>query len=638
MRAVLGLIVTLLFCGPGVAQVETYAAMPRIWAADLSPDGTHLATGCSPRGVREICIYDLAGGAAPVVIPAPDGGEMSGFDWPGNAYLIYYIDSVQTLPTQDGLRTMTLTQPVSYSLATGRSETLMVNSRLVSPMVGAEGRVAMEITFALDTRAGSGSRIGGRDDSGTVVYEMNLENGRRVRRMEVSDGSTIGYLLNPEGEVVLDIRRFDETGQYSVHRPDGAQSPAIYSGTFPANQPRVYGVMDNGEAVVIRIPGTGLQRLDIATGALSAFDVGGEDVSQMGAIVDYYASEVVGFRYTDDLPRQIFIDPDLAALHAELKQILTEDSVLITTWTPDRSKLVVEGRDPGQPANYYLLDLGTGGLGLLDVETVLPEGHAPGSREYLEYTASDGLAIPAYLTMPAGFAEGDAPPALIVMPHGGPRSRDTAQYDWWASFYAARGYAVFQPNFRGSSGYGEAFERAGYGGFGSRMIDDIIEGAHHVQESGRVRPGQYCVIGGSYGGYAALMTALRDPGNVACALSFAGVTDPFAFLGSRDNRHTSLRYWEQYMGERFGDRDEQATITPAARADELRLPLLIMHGEDDTTVPYGQFRLLRNAMEGRDNVRFVTLPDADHYLGTPEARTSLLRESQTFLDENFPAH
>ncbi|WP_417480954.1 alpha/beta fold hydrolase [Maricaulis sp.] len=638
MRVVLGLFVTLLLSGPALAQVETYAAMPRIWAADLSPDGTHLATGCSPRGVREICIYDLAGGAAPVVIPAPDGGEMSAFDWPGNAYLIYYIDSVQTLPTQDGLRTMTLTQPVSYSLATGRSEPLMVNSRLVSPMVGAEGRVAMEITFALDTRAGSGSRIGGRDDSGTVVYEMNLENGRRVRRMEVSDGSTIGYLLNPEGEVVLDVRRFDETGQYSVHRPDGAQSPAIYSGIFPATQPRVYGVMDNGEAVVIRIPGSGLRRLDIATGALSAFDVGGEDVSQMAAIVDYYASEVVGFRYTDDLPRQIFIDPDLASLHAELKQILTEDSVTITTWTPDRTKLVVEGRDAGQPANFYLLDLNTGGLGLLDVETVLPEGQAPSSREYLEFTASDGLEIPAYLTLPPGFAEGDAPPALIVMPHGGPRARDTAEYDWWAAFYAAHGYAVFQPNFRGSTGYGEAFERAGYGGFGSRMIDDIIEGAHHLQETGRARPGQYCVIGGSYGGYAALMTALRDRDNVACAVSFAGVTDPFAFLGNRTRWQTTLRYWEQYMGDRFGDRDDQATITPVARADELTLPLLVLHGEDDTTVPFGQLRLLRNAMEGRDNVQFVTLPDADHYLGTPEARTVLLRESQAFLDANFPAH
>lgn len=394
---------------------------------------------------------------------------------------------------------------------------------------------------------------------------------------------------------------------------------------------------DNGTAVAIRIPGTGLRRLDIATGEISRYDVGGTDVSLMGAIVDRYANSVVGFRYTDDLPRQIFTDPDLASLHAELKEILTENSVIITAWNMDRTKLVVEGRDAGQPANYYLLDLNSGGLGLLDVEAQLPEGQVASARDLIEYEASDGVSIPAYLTLPPGRTQADGALPLIVMPHGGPRSRDTAEYDWWAAFYAARGYAVFQPNFRGSIGYGYEFERAGYGGFGTRMIDDIIEGAHHLQAAGIARPGQYCVIGGSYGGYAALMTALRDPEHVACAVSFAGVTDPFAFLGGRNRWQTELRYWEQYMGDRYGDRAEQALITPVARVGELQAPLLILHGEDDTTVPYDQLRLLRNAMEGRDNVRFVTLQDADHYLGTPEARTILLRESQAFLDENFPA-
>jgi len=630
MRILVGLILASLLAGQGAAQVETFAAMPRIWDADISPDGSHLATGCSPRGVREICIYNLAGGAAPIVIPAPDGGNISGFVWPGNAYLIYYITTVRD--------SRTLSQPIAYSLATGRSELLMVNSHLVSPLVQSPDRVAMQITFALDSGPRTGSRLGGESDTGTIVYEMNLENGRRVRRMEVSDTSTIGFLLNPQGEVVLDVRYADQTGEYSVHRAQGAQNPRVYTGIFPTIQPQVHGVTDNGAAVAIRIPGSGLRRLDITSGALSSYEVGGEDVSQMGAIVDYYASQVVGFRYTDDLPRQIFIDPDLASLLAELKQILTEDSVLITAWTPDRSKLVVEGRDPGQPANYYLLDLNTGGLGLLDVETLLPEGQTVGTRELFEYTASDGLPIPAYFTRPSGFSAGDAPPPMIVMPHGGPRARDTAEYDWWAAFYAARGYLVFQPNFRGSTGYSYSFEQAGHGGFGTRMIDDIIEGAHRMQEAGIARAGQYCVVGASYGGYAALMTALRDRDNVACAVSFAGVTDPFAFLGSRERWATTLRYWEQYLGDRYGDRAEQATITPVARAAELQLPLLILHGEDDTTVPYGQMRLLRNAMAGRDTVRFVTLPDADHYLGTPGDRQTVLRESQVFLEQYFPAN
>lgn len=623
MRVISGLVLASILSGQGMAQVDTYAAMPHIRGASLSPDGSHLATGCSPRDQREICIYDLASGAAPIVIPAPDGGELSGFLWPGNEYLIYDVRTVQTVPTREGLRTWTLVQPVSYSLATGRSVLLTVDSWLASPMSGVEGRVAMSLPY------GSG---------GAGVYEMNLENGHRVRRLEVVGGNSTGLMLDQHGEVLLDIRYEDWDGAYAIYQVGDHAPSLVYSGVFPATQPRVYGLTESGGAVAISLPGTGLQRLDLATGALAAYQVGDLDVSQMAAIVDDYAAEVVGFSYIDDLPRQIFIDPELASLQTELHQILTEDSVTITAWTPDRTKLVVEGRDAGQPASYYLLDLNAGGLGLLDVEMQLPDGQSFGSRQSLEYAASDGLVIPAYLTLPPGWVEGNAPPPLIVMPHGGPQARDTAEYDWWAAFYAARGYAVFQPNFRGSSGYGEAFEQAGHGGFGSRMIEDIIEGAHSLQATGAVRPGPYCVIGASYGGYAALMAALRDPDNVACVVSFAGVTDPFALLGSRNRWQTTLRYWEQYLGDRYGDRAEQATITPVSRAGEFRAPMLILHGEDDTTVPYGQLRLLRNVMEGRDNVRFVTLRDADHNLGTPQARATVLRESQTFLEEYFPAN
>lgn len=224
------------------------------------------------------------------------------------------------------------------------------------------------------------------------------------------------------------------------------------------------------------------------------------------------------------------------------------------------------------------------------------------------------------------------------MPHGGPQSRDTGEYDWWASFYASQGYAVLQPNFRGSSGYGHEFVEAGYGGFGTRMIDDMIDGVHYLQNAGIANSGRYCAAGASYGGYAALMLALRDPENVACVISFAGVTDPFAIMESSSALNTELRYWEQYTGSRYGSPAEQAVITPVERAGEYRAPLLILHGNQDTTVPFGQFRLLRDAMANRSNARFVEMDGADHYPGNPDARASLLRESQVFLEQCFPAN
>lgn len=636
MRLFTGLLLAATLSGTAAAQIDVYAAEPRIWATSLSPDGSHLATGCSPRGVRDICIYDLAGGAEPIVIPAPEGGRMSGFSWPSNSYLLYYVTTVQDVATSEGRRTWTLRQPISYSLATGRSALLVVESELVSPMSGADDRVAVQITYARDTRARTGSRIEGREDFGTVVYEINLQNGHRGRRLHVSANSTFDYVLDQAGEAVLEARFADETGEYSINLSGNGPHDAIYSGVYPGEIPRIFGLTDHGAAAVVRFPGEGLRHLDIASGDISRFDVGGADVSLMSPIVDEYAMDVVGFSYVDNLPRQIFTNPELAGLLTELGGILTEDSITIQAWNQDWTKLIVVGQDSGQPANIYLLDLTTGGLGLLDVETILPDGQTPTPLEEIEYSASDGLAIPAYISLPPGRTAEDGPFPLIVMPHGGPQDRTTAEYSWWPAYYASLGYVVLQPNFRGSSGYGYEFVEAGYGGFGTRMIDDIIDGARYLQETGIARPGAYCAAGASYGGYAAMMAALRDPENVACVISFAGVTDPFAILESRNNLEISLRYWEQFMGNRYGDRAEQATITPVERAAEFQAPLLLIHGEVDTTVPFGQFRLMRTAMDGRPDARFVTMPGEDHYLSNVEARTTLLRESSAFLEEYFP--
>lgn len=324
----------------------------------------------------------------------------------------------------------------------------------------------------------------------------------------------------------------------------------------------------------------------------------------------------------------------MQGLLAELQQILTEDSVVITGWNRAKQKFIVRGRDEGVPANFYLLDLTTGGLGLLDVEYELPEP-GPGPRRLVNYPASDGLEIRGWLTLPPGSGPRDGGFPLVVLPHGGPQARDTGTFDWWAGYYAALGYAVFQPNFRGSEGRGPEFVEAGYGGFGTRMIDDMIDGARYLQETGVARPGAYCTVGGSYGGYAALMMALRDNENVACVVTFAGVTHPFAMLGGAGGTGYA-RYWEAYMGSRFEDDDYQDSISPMARAGEIHQPVLAMHGDLDTTVPYEQMEMFQRAAGGRSNFRFLTFEGQDHYLDSRIARSALLRESGEFLTEYLP--
>ena len=636
IRFLTGMACALMCASGSLAQIDTYAAAPRIWHASLSPDGDHLATGCSPRGDREICLYDLTGAAQPTVIASPEGGHITGFYWPSPTHLIYFVESMQRRATSSGMRLVRFSQPLSYSLERQNSEMLMAQAGIISSLINSDDTVAVQLTYELDDRARAGSRIGNNNDFGTVVYEMDLDDGTRNGRLEISSGSTIDYVMTPEGELVLDVRYDDESGEYSIYRARGNRSRPIFERTYSGELPTIYGTIDDAASVVIRLPREGLRRLNIASGELTPFNIGDIDVSRTRPIVDEYTSSVVGFGYIDDLPEQIFTDRQLAGLHAELKQILTESSVTIATWTVARDKLVVIGQDPGQPASYYLLDMNSGALGLLDTEVTIPEGTHIGRRVAMPFTASDGLTIPAYVTLPPGQGVNDGPFPLIVMPHGGPQSRDMADYDWWAAYYASLGYVVLHPNFRGSEGYGPDFIEAGYGGFGTRMIDDIIDGAHVLQEQGLAREGQYCASGWSYGGYAALMVALRDPDNVACVISYAGVTNPGFLMRDQSNLEITTRYWEQYMGPRYGDAAHLASITPTDRASEFRAPLLVIHGEDDLTVPIGQMIQLQSAVGTRNGSQFISLGDENHQMRNLSSRQRVLRESTEFLAEHLP--
>ena len=648
MRSLIGAIsmaAAVLFAPQASAQsdgVETFSALPRIWDAAVSPDGSMLATGCSPRGLREICLYNLATGEQSV-IPQQGSASFTGFYFPSNSYLVFWIQTFEEIGTINGVEEFTVSRAVSYNLDSGDAAVLLGrygnvvnNDRITSSLINDPDRVAMQLSVVPEGGNEIPSRISrNRRSVETVAYSVDLDDGTVDDVLATSQASVIHYVLDAEGEPVYEVRYDTGSGRWAIHSSDRRQRDAIFSGVYPTERPYVYGLTGDQSALAIDFADTGLRRLDLTTGELSAFEVEGEDVTDTNPIFDRFSQEVVGFSWVDDLPRQVFVERNLNALQGQLRDILTEDSFVFVSWAQNFSKIVIEARDVGQPANYYLLDLTTGGLGLLDTEIQLADGQVLGPRHYLRYEASDGLDIGAWLSTPAGWEEGDPALPLIIMPHGGPQSRDMGLFDWWVSYYTDLGYAVLQPNFRGSTGRGREYITAGHGGFGTRMIDDIIEGADHLREAGIARQEPYCVVGASYGGYAALMAAIRDSSDVACVVSFAGVTNPFGLIASRRSE-TTVRYWEQYMGSRFSDDDYRQSITPAAQPGAFTMPMLMLHGDEDTTVPLDQFTGMRRLLDGQAAAEFVLIEGANHYLDRASDREILLRESGAFLQEHLP--
>jgi dipeptidyl aminopeptidase/acylaminoacyl peptidase len=266
---------------------------------------------------------------------------------------------------------------------------------------------------------------------------------------------------------------------------------------------------------------------------------------------------------------------------------------------------------------------------------------AVGPTKMYAYKASDGLALEGVLTLPPGRPAKGLP--LIVMPHGGPIDvRDDVGFDWWAQTYASLGYAVFQPNYRGSAGYGLAFERQGYGEWGRKMLSDVSDGVSALAAEGVVDPKWACIVGGSYGGYAALAGVTLQHGLYRCAVSVAGVSDLGAMRrydlersGGSDGELS--RYWAKAFHGDAKDEPSLAAISPAKLADRADAPILLIHGKDDTVVPIDQSQEMEAALKAAGKpVDFIQLTGQDHALSDEATRVQMLQASVDFVLKHNP--
>jgi dipeptidyl aminopeptidase/acylaminoacyl peptidase len=268
-----------------------------------------------------------------------------------------------------------------------------------------------------------------------------------------------------------------------------------------------------------------------------------------------------------------------------------------------------------------------------------------GAVQMIDYQAADGLPMQGVLTLPPGAPARNLP--LVVMPHGGPEARDWALFNWTAQAFAVRGYAVFQPNFRGSSGYGIAFRNAGFGQWGRKMQSDISDGVAALAKKGMVDPHRACIFGGSYGGYAALAGVTVQNGLYRCAVSYGGVTDPHdrLFAIAERNRQYSEHYEEpgmrfrlSYLGVRSLDDPSLDGISPQKLAKNADAPILLIYGDKDTVVPPQQSTDMAAALKDAGKpVELLRLDGEDHWLSRSKTRLQMLKATVAFVEKYNPA-
>jgi dipeptidyl aminopeptidase/acylaminoacyl peptidase len=311
-------------------------------------------------------------------------------------------------------------------------------------------------------------------------------------------------------------------------------------------------------------------------------DVTGYELNDAG-------NEIESISYTDSRDRIIWRDPVMKKHHERLEKALPGQEIWIQSTSRDKKRMIVYTTSSTDPGSYYLFEPAAKRLyrfaGIND--SIVPNELS--ETKYIRYNARDGQSIPAYLTLPKNRSPQKLP--LIILPHGGPYNiRDTLDYSGEVQFLVNRGYAVLQPNFRGSGSYGEEFYKMGEGQIGRAMQDDLDDGMDWLVKEGIADPDRVCLVGASYGGYAALWGVIRNPERYRCAASFAGVTDWNAQL-KYDRRFFSSRYSRKWRDKVRGDAEfDLDTVSPVKLAGKLNRPVLLTHGDEDSNVPFSQYK------------------------------------------------
>lgn len=379
----------------------------------------------------------------------------------------------------------------------------------------------------------------------------------------------------------------------------------------------------------------GIYRYDLDAGEFMEAVALRDDYDIEQGLIGDTTGQYFGYSYHADRLEFEFVDEAFAAHYEGISNFFEGDVVVHPTSVGgDRMLLFVSG--PTEPGVYYLYDRANRAIEpLFAVNRNLVADDLRPMRP-VRYTARDGVEINGYFTEPRVGATSTTP--LIVYPHGGPELRDTLTFDPVVQYLAAHGYAVFQPNYRGSAGYGRTFAESGYREWGRTMQDDITDGVNWLASQGLADPDQVCIVGFSYGGYAALAGAALTPDVYQCAVAGAPVTDFEEFIDYKSDISDEVRdYWIDLLGHPRRERDFVRETSPVHIADQVSIPLYLFHGDADERVPVDQSRSMAEALEaaGADFV-YEEVPDIEHNWGEGRDFIITMRNIADFLEDAMP--
>lgn len=632
-----------LVAGPAQAKppLEAFGDVPGIRAVELSPDGQRVAYILREGDMDVLVVHDFTTNTGKG-LGRVDEIRARHVQFVGNDHVVL-IASKDT-STYGYIGRYEFSAALAFNLKTGKTTQLLRNTEGIHPAQSGLGRIVgidpggQHVLMPAYMKAAS--------EASLDLLRVPLESGRGLKIAGARGStSTIDWVVDNSGQAIARSDFSERNGVHQIRtRLGGGDWRVVYEEKSLLPAIGLVGIAPDGKSLIVvdarESEFMSLYSMSMTTGEISPPLMQREDAEVAGVVTG--PNRVVhGVRYSGMFPTYGMFDPEIEKAINTVQASLSGSAVFLDSWSDDWSKLLffVEG---GQQAERYIVyDRNTNVLTRISAARPAIKETDVGEVVVIEYKARDGLKIPGLLTWPAGVPEAERKNLpLVVMPHGGPEAYDAVGFDWMAQFLANEGYAVLQPNFRGSSGFGEAFSQAGYREWGRKMQDDITDGAAALSRMGWVDPARTCIVGWSYGGYAALAGGALTPDTYKCVASIAGVSDLRDMLNEERRRHgprsRSFTYWQLLIGDIDKDREAIEAISPSRMAERFKAPVLLIHGDADTTVPIKQSNMMDDALrKAKKNVRYVRIEGDDHGLVENESRRLVLTELARFLNEHI---
>ncbi len=593
---------------PAQAQTPppTEAFFYQIRDVEISPDGRYLSMIQPFQGRTALVVYPMGGGEPTLIEPGQRGRgenlEVQNHFWQGDRIVVevnwndHYVSRRQNLRVEQ-------TRMISMDPDGGRPQVLFESRQDRESDIAFENNIIDVLDNDPEHVLVSLFDIGG-DVGYYSVHKVNINNGRSVVVARGTD-NTFGWATDSNGDVLARLDDVDGTFRLYVRDPGDVSWQLLttrreFTEDGQGNISPI-AIIDGWLYVESNHEGSNaIYRINMSTGGNMELVFMPPDHIDVGTL-DYSVDEdrLISVSWEGHGPTQYhWFDDEQQELHDRINRLLPGEEEAIIEETDDETMRVIASTSPNEPTIYYLMNDTDGTIS--EIGQAYPQlgAHSLGEVSIVTYQARDGLEIRGYLILPPGRSMEDGPFPFVMYPHGGPNARDYYGFDDLAQFIATRGYAVFQPNFRGSRGFGNEFMRLGFEQWGGTMQDDLTDGTQYLIDQGIADPDRMCIVGWSYSAYAAAMAAVKTPDLFNCAAGINGVYDlPALQSDLRTSRAwNALGFWENTMGR---NEAALARMSPARRADEIRIPMLILASQEDQIAPYEDsvrmIRALNNA-------------------------------------------